>query len=408
MTRKLVCCIAVLVMSACSSTPPDNDGGIGGGTGGGSGGGSGGGTGGGSGGGGGGTGGGAGTLDSFCASATPAICDYATRCGFYQTTTGCLDFLGRTLEDQGYDVCSVGRRAIPDGRQGFDSTSAATCVSQYPSATCGTVPAACNQVFTPKVMSGGSCFNNSECVAGTYCNTRMACPGACEARKPAGSVVQSASECLEGLVTRLEQVTDGGFGIQTVCVTPSAAGGQCDPTFQTTCAAGLKCSATTRTCVTAKTAGQPCGYLDAGILSRSINDCADGLVCQPNGAGVEVCGAYAGTGERCGQCKYDLRCAISDGGTTGTCAAKGQLAEGCRFSTDCARGLYCKPSGTLPLGPGTCQTRLSAGATCSQDADCVPGLACESRQPADGGLFPERRCAATDAGIGLGCVDQTP
>lgn len=388
------------VLWGCSSTPPSGDGGAGGG----------------SGGGGGGSGGGAGggsapTLDSYCDQVNPASCAFGVRCGLYDSTAGCLEFWSRQLEDFGNDSCSTSRAAVSDGRQDFSSPGAAACLAAWgsSSSSCATTPGACAGVFVAKVTLGGSCFNDAECITGTWCDKRQGCPGLCAARRPAGTIGQSALDCAEGLYPSFRANPDGGFGVVFVCTAPGAQGQPCEAGNVLSCQGELRCNGASGTCAGPKSAGQPCGVTDAGTFSQTVNDCAPGLVCQPDAQGVAVCGPLAGLGQRCGQCKLDLRCApAADGGLTGTCTAKGTLGDGCRISSDCARGFYCKPSGSTPLGPGTCEARLNAGDECRGDLDCKARLVCESRPATDGGFIPERRCAPGDGGLAGVCLDSTP
>jgi hypothetical protein len=344
------------------------------------------------------------TLEQFCATREATLCDAQVRCGAYASASGC----GEAFEEQRVqwrlDDCTVGRASVADGRQRFDGVAAADCLTALASTTCRS-PSACTSVFVPLVAQGGTCFDDRDCIMGTFCDTRATCPGTCQPRVPADTRYEGGERCLEGLYSEFRTPMDGGFGVEFFCRSPASANQPCDPAPLGSCVSGLACSPTSRTCIAAKSAGEPCEFFDGGLFGGQwANVCSAGLFCQPPGdGGVPRCGALARVGEPCGTCQLDLFCA-GDGG----CAPKGRAGAPCTAPTHCAWGFFCQAEGGAPLGPGTCQPRLAAGASCRGATDCQPGLDCASFPPSDGGLFPEQRCVVGDGGVAGLCLDLAP
>ncbi len=395
MRRHATWVLVLVGLEACSGSP-----GIDGGTGGGAGGGS-------------ATGGGGGstaplTEREYCDGRVDALCQVQVACGTYEALAGCRDAYDAQRLEYALDDCSVGRAATADGRQRFDGAAAASCLGGLSASTCRT-PATCGAVFTPLVAQGGACFDDRECVMGTACQTTLTCPGTCQPRVGADGVLAPGERCLEGLGTQYTFPTDGGFQVEYRCKAPAPAGQPCSLDFAFSCMTGLACSPATSTCVSARAAGEPCEYRDGGAFGGGwVNGCEGGLFCQPSPTGgAPRCGALAAVGAPCGTCRLDLRC-VRDGGEVGTCALKGTAGEACALPQDCAFGFFCQPSGTAPLGPGTCQPRQATGALCRSSLDCTPGLDCVQGPASDGGLFPESRCAARDGGSASSCVDRSP
>lgn len=386
--RRALAVVAVL-LCGCPATPT-LDGGAGGGGGGAA------------------TGGGGGTattsLEDYCTAREGALCDAQVRCGAYATASGCGDAFEEQRVQWRLDDCSVGRASVADGRQRFDGAAAASCLSGLATAACR-APSTCGDVFAPRVTQGGACFDDRDCVMGTFCDTRTVCPGTCQPRVPADTRFDPGERCLEGLYSEFRLPSDGGFTVEYFCRAPAAASQPCDPAFFFSCVTGLACSPASRTCVSAKPAGEPCEFFDGGFTGGQwANVCSSGLYCQPVAdGGAPRCGAPAAVGEACGTCQFDLFCA-DDGG----CATKGLAGAACALPSHCAWGFFCLPTGSAPLGPGTCQPRLDAGATCRGSTDCQPGLACDAFPASDGGSVPELRCAAGDGGVAGLCLDLTP
>lgn len=380
--------MACLVLTVGCSGNPQLDGGTGGGSG----------FDGGSGGGGGGSN--ALTLAQFCQQREAALCAAGVTCGLFASPAGCAaTFEQQRLDYAAFDDCVVGQAAVADGRTSFDGTAAADCLATA-ATTCQTLVSTgvCRNVFRPLVTLGGSCFDDRECVDGTYCEKSMTCPGTCRARAPAGQVIGNGERCLEGQYTSIE--SDGGLGLLFVC-RPVVPAGQPCPNV-TACAAGLTCRGDTNTCGTPRADGQACVVVDGGIFGPTIvQDCERLHACRPLDAGI-ACAPLGGVGEGCllGTCKADLRC------IDGRCAPPGTTGQACSNVNDCASGFYCQPTGGQPFGPGLCQPREPVGGACFGDSDCVRGLVCAQVPPADGGVLPDRRCAAGDAG--LPCADRTP
>lgn len=381
--------IAVLVLLSGCPAPSGVDGGAGGGS-----------VGGGGGAAGGGGGGGAVsplTFEQYCSTLNNFTCDYGTRCGVFETRTGCEELITQGVT---FGACASLRPSVNDGRVAFDGTAAATC---FRDAMSGCVqPASCGDFFTGQVALNGACFTADDCVAGTWCDaTAQVCPGQCKPRAGAGASVSESQACLEGLAAQFGMI-DGGFGF--TCTVRGTLGQPCRG--YGSCAADLVCNESSAVCETPRGPGVSCGLADGGAPQSPM--CAGNLACQPEaGTGRFLCAPLAGVGQRCGTCRLDLRCASADGGAV--CMARGLLDEACNRTTDCRAGLFCLPN-SGPFGPGKCATPRGAGESCTGSSEsCASGLRCNQVAPADGGFFPENRCTVSDGGTDYQtCVDPTP
>lgn len=358
-----------------------------------------GGTGGGFGGGGSAVGGGTGsvTIETYCSSVGQTICNFGTRCGFFETATGCTAVVERNggVADSCVDV----RAAVNDGRTLYDGARAAACLNAT-STSCD-APPTCDGLFTGNTPADGGCYSGQECAAGLYCASGTECPGRCSPQHGEGEASgYDSAECLPGLYAAFGQ-PDGGFG--ATCRRKATAGQAC--TGYGSCLEPLVCDDETKVCVTAFANGASCGLSDGGTRTGTI--CSGLLVCQPNSDGGQpTCAPVARRGESCGTCQGDLRC-VTDGGALGRCDSLGTQGQSCRRDIECVSPFYCRAIGQ-PFGPGTCEPRGGVGASCTSDFSCASGLSCEQAPPADGGFFPEYRCRSVDAGVDMRCRDTTP
>lgn len=398
--RTLLLAMVGVALCGCPN-PMKNDGGTGGGFGGGLGGGIGGGT-----GSGGGTGGGTVTAMQFCNGYANAICDFATRCGVFDTRMGCDALIAQSNPSE--FLCAPALPALNDGRQTFDGTAAGSCLSQLNSGCA--FPASCSgNYFTGTVPLDGGCYAEADCAANSFCDsTQMVCPGRCQAATAGpGAIVMNSQLCRDD--TYAKNYRDGGFfGYQ--CVTPGGVGALCSGSGE--CAFGFICNEDTGQCETPRAQNAVCSFSDGGIPQFS-QLCQTFLSCRPEMGGTRsTCQSPGATGELCyvgtfGSCRYDLRCVSSDGGMGGTCAALAGQGVECSSSNDCQRTLFCKRGmGTTR----TCEAPGGVGSECDgTSTSCQSGLSCNFMLPTDGGFTPDYRCVASDGGTQpFGCVDPTP
>jgi len=337
----------------------------------------------------------------FCSTYTSTLCDFAVRCGLFDTRAGCDANLAST--DTSRYLCDPFRPSVHDGRITFDGAAAGSCLSQLQSGC--SFPTACsNTVFQGVVPVDGGCFIEQDCGANAFCDSSsMQCPGKCNAATAgAGAVVRDPQTCQDGLHGNF--YVDGGF-FGYVCQPLSMLGGPCSNSSD--CATGTLCNRETKQCETPRGPNSVCSQMDGGIPSEGF--CQPLLSCAPEQAGSRaVCSSPAGTGARCfpgisGNCRFDLRClAGADGGTCAPLAGQGVACTG---NSDCLTTLYCK--GTPPAA--TCEALEPLGARCNGiGRNCASGR-CDQVPPADGGFIPEFRCVPDDGGISYSsCVDPTP
>ncbi|MFT3706268.1 MAG: hypothetical protein QM817_01250 [Archangium sp.] len=401
MRSLLVACGAAVVLCACPS-PNGMDGGTGGGiTGGGT-------TGGGTGGGttGGGTGGGTVTFDSFCTSYTNSICDWAVRCGLFDTRMGCDSMTGSS--DPARSLCDPARASLNDMRVSFDSAAAGACLAQL-SGNCAFPQACTGQFFNGLVAVDGGCYGEIDCGANAFCDSsQMMCPGKCNAATgAAGAIVQDSRACQDGLTTK--SYRDGGFfGVQ--CVARGGLGAPCEQ-FSDTCDTGFICNIETHQCETPRGQNAVCSFTDGGIPNFP-SLCQTFLGCRPEAAtGRAICDVPGATGQGCfpgigASCRLDLRCSIpTDGGRAGTCGPLGAIGAECASSNDCVSTAWCnRPQGTQL---GSCAAPAPLGASCDgQSRSCQSGN-CDFGTQSDGGFG--FTCVVNDGGMTTtDCVDPTP
>lgn len=337
------------------------------------------------------------TVDTWCDTRAAANCERGVACGVYESVTGCEGVADRGEEFGSF--CAASRAAVNDARASFDSAAAQSCLGSLSTCSPGS---ACGNVFTGLVTLDGGCYASEECDESSYCELGGRCPGRCRARKTEGSRANNSQECEVGLFAQLGATDGGGFGYS--CVRQAAPGASCSG-YQS-CLDPLICEPFTNTCVPLLAADANCGTTDGGSVTYPV--CAAPLTCQPNfDGGHPACSPLAQRGQPCGTCQADLRCVTPAGQEFGTCEALGDVDDDCAFDRDCAYPLFCKPTGTAPIGPGKCTARGAAGAVCTSDFSCSPGLSCVSR-PRDGGIGTQQLCAAVDGGVTLGCRDTTP
>jgi hypothetical protein len=190
---------------------------------------------------------------------------------------------------------------------------------------------ACVAAWTPLVEEGGECFQNWDCVEGTFCQP--------------------------------EQLTDPSTIFR--CLAPVGEGEVCGTggsggLVLRTCAQGLSCE--DQVCVREGDEGDACG---AGL------PCAEGLFCDA----MDQCAALAGVDEACspeaGTCSDDLVCDPA----TSTCRPRAALGAPCTVDVGCAAQVCvsCRPD---EEGMLLCQPKGLSGDPCLAPTDCAGGT-CE-------------------------------
>lgn len=241
-------------------------------------------------------------------------------------------------------VCVSGACAAPLTRATCSDTDASACGGLE---TCGAprVDGRCRAT----VALGAVCEDSSACTLGR-CDTGMCAP-----RSSAGTPCGDPRDCGAGLVCSF----DGD------CRPAGTSGAACVAGFGTDgCAAGLACVSST--CRPLPASGRPCS--DTG-------ECADGLVCRVEPAGV-VCGPPRAVGDACAggnaECGPMGRC------DSGTCAARLGDGDTCTFDEDCRSPLRC---GADPM---TFATTCQAPRTVSEECGgiCETGTYCRSEPAA--------------------------
>jgi hypothetical protein len=237
---------------------------------------------------------------------------------------------------------------VSGNRVTFDESSAASCISAYPSLTCTSstaVPMACSAALSGAVAVGSTCQSGIDCATGSYCKVTAAspCSGTCTTDIAAGATCGLGDVCVSGY-----ECTGKCTAIPAP-TGPASAGGACgyntSTKVLTSCADGLACDLGTKVCVAVVAQG--------GACSDGAGVCAPFTYCDPT---TKTCKPDPGVGGDCG-------------------AAAGQDV------IFCAPGTYCDvTTGTA----GKCATLLGTGAACKNAGQCASGF-----------------CTATDGGTGM-------
>ena len=303
----------------------------------------------------GGGGGGATSLSAFCASLNAALAGAAVKCLHASAT-----YLAAEHQESLGPDCGDLQKAANAGRLTFNSASAKACLDAVSSCAVfdpqRAVPAPCLVALGGTVGVGGTCFQDTDCQAGSFCDTATACPGACVAYAALGGDCTS-SPCDPSLAC------DNGTG---KCVAQAAAGAACanaDPQ----CQAGLYCdpSGSTPICAAQKT---------SGACSTGLDQCATGYAC--TGTGSSTCQSLIGLGGDCSTapelCGLGFEC-----GADGKCASLPTIPNACSVGQLCVGG-YCDST-------GHCAAWKKKGDPCSTDqaAQCVTGICDGSRCVSD-------------------------
>lgn len=249
--------------------------------------------------------------------------------------------------------------AAAAGRVRVDSANAASCLSTFQAAAAACMDvdvafnsSACQAAITGTVATGGACFADVDCAAGT-CDTSVACPGVCIAFLTAGQ------PCTTGkAVCGLGLACDGATG---TCAQLSATGGPCPCLPGNYCGVGTSDGGTsdagTGTCVARKTSG-PCTIVD---------QCAFGTICAQ-----ATCTPYVGVGAACVPSPDITACGLGSYCDPGTskCVAWPVIGQSCAVFPFCQTG-YCDN------GTSICTALKAPGASCASPLECQPGNYCD-------------------------------
>jgi hypothetical protein len=322
-----------------------------------------------------------------------ALCANYAKCGVTTSKEACLALLGPTL---GMTTTDPYAAQIAAGTIKYDGSAARRCIDAYASADCNTTffttntaSAECAKVYAGTLKVGDSCTGN-DCVPDAFCSFSVdgKCPATCKARlATGGGPVTSTTQCQLGLVVS-----------GNVCASPGAEGAACTgtagSTFFSSCAGGLFCDATSKTCKKTPAKGEACTSM---LPCGGYNQCLNGTCSLPGGTGA-ACGGSSSTiglgckldltcdvskaspvcserfdeGHACsgsgsGDCKAAFRCVAGQGTTATTCQKPGQEGAGC-VSGSCDAKLYCETTSKQ------CKALLVGGSACTQFESCQDGF----------------------------------
>ncbi|MBK7401509.1 MAG: hypothetical protein IPJ34_35965 [Myxococcales bacterium] len=262
--------------------------------------------------------------------------------------------------------CEADRRARLAAGRTYDASAAAICLAtkMRDTKTCGTpfrlfyAPVeedlvgmtACSQVWRGATPLGGTCSDDSDCAgttAGVGCRRSPdASGGVCAIRKRRGE----GEECSVGLDTCVGDLicaSDLG-GVARRCLRRASLGESCAPLVWPSCAEGLTCDPTTKTCTPPLPLGAACTpprfrSSEPDPTCAAPNDCHSGL---------HVCVAPTPTGGACEPgSSAELNCRRSDYCEPGTrkCVPRKLDGQPCTVSDEC-RGWRCSAGRCVPNG----------------------------------------------------------
>ncbi len=289
-------------------------------------------------------------------------------------------------------------KTLGGGAVVLKSETIADCTSVLAVATCEAlgnkrfeIDESCTTYWQGTVAIGGDCHGGAvnDCVAGSMCDlSDGVCPGTCVAVvedcieggcedgefcsalgrcEPKAAIGQPCESVVEGAVHEFACV-DGGHCVEDECVARLEADASCTGMYEFECVIGTTCgcddaSCTTRSCVDASAAGEPC---------QMAANCEVGLYCD---FGVGKCAARLAEGADCDE-------------SFGACGA-GLVCDGGKCKDPDA--VVAEP---LPL--------LEAGADCSRGGICPLGMLCRCAEPDC--QQEDKKCLA-GAALGASCED---
>lgn len=328
------------------------------------------------------------TLEQFAEQSPALTCAQLRECygdGLIEVfSADCeTDFGSRYLEMQLPRL----QAAVAVGTVEYDGARAQACLDAIDAAGCavGDRPAlaACDDMLTGTVASGGACSIEPECAGDAFCQIAIgSCGGSCQARASSGSPCTTSEGCQAGLECY------GG-----VCRTPAGVGASCQGSDAVECAGGLLCVGAMAGPTPA--AGE-CQAL-ATVLSGGLGEgcdlqggpyCQPGLSCALTGVdGTTPVFECVGPSSSGGACHLSLPDAcpsgeacdatpLTGGGFDGTCQPLPVAGEPCRQNR-CAAGHAC-------FGDG-CRALQHVGGACTIDGECYSG-SCDGTACVEGAL----------------------
>ncbi len=295
------------------------------------------------------------TYDQYAAQIESDYCSYLVRCGLFPDVATCES------ANHGVDFAPdpSTTAAIDMGRIAFDGTKAASCLAAFTASSCdqtmtrGT-PAACTNIVSGTVGSGGECALDAECIsqACEVPNCTMACcqgtcaGGTAPSELATGMPCSTDDECVSG------DFCDSQMG---ACEPFHAAGSACNDSFA--CALGYACAGAPEACMTLPGTGSAC----PNSACANIGDhCGSAGICVHDGLPGDACTTNA-------DCSPFFLCDT----TTMQCAQGPGIGSSCEATQCFDANTYCT-SETGSASP-VCAPAGSDGAPCNFTDQCLSG-----------------------------------
>ena len=359
-------------------------------------------------------GGGGGAVDAgpgvepLCTQYAQAVLGFAVRCGSLATGAEPLYLPVLTA-----DCVASLRRDVPS-HSALHAEVFDACFTRLATQPCTTPRIDCPGVLTGTQPSGAACFDDDECVTGTYCDTATTCPATCVPRVAVGQPVSATQQCVElaypyAGICRAAVPVGQGCGPLSGQSTPQRCA---DPLA--TCAPSQVCvlqyqGEVDASCTTdqdcrsgAYCAGTKCkAYADADTSCQSAQ-CRQGSFCNPaqfcQRYDVAPLGAFCGGPTRCEPtafCSSAQVCALKRG-VDGTCTPGGG---------ECQAGLAC--SADPNAGPGVCHEPIAVGDPCvftTANVQCVPHAYCFAAKQGDTGVCANQKGESASCTYSFECL----
>ena len=340
-------------------------------------------------------------LEDFAGCFYRALCEQEVRCNpFYKDREECETIF---LSNGGFSRrLEFFESAVAAGKTTFDGEAAATCFSQFETATCfsdGPDSVECDSIFIGTVAAGGSCIDDIECsVLGSYC-TGDSCDGSVQCcTETCFSPVEIGESCAVAPCQPGDQCVFDENNVQvcqsgapgTDCISNSDCdleafcsdqSNECeaDRPVASACSESSQCQGNLR-CV-----GATCTPVDS-VGAACNASCIGGLGCFDG-----QCSEVPGLGELCPNSRCNsltLVCAGAMGSET--CVSKQGVNEVCGPTLPCLPGLLCESDLPNPPASPECVELRADGETCSDEDHCRSGR-CD---PASGECAPAIDCYA--------------
>lgn len=359
------------------------------------------------------------TAEGFCNSVQDVFAKYVVRCEGVDAS-----LVAPEIQQLRIGCQNLGDRAAA-GKFGYDRTLAEQCLVNMEQAACGQgifdLLGGCSLAVPGQVGVGGSCDEApyglvSECAGDARCNSRLTCPGFCEAPGALGRPCATVTTpCAAGLACA-----------SGLCVAAGTSGSACGAANPPCDSRYFYCSSVAPpTCLSyPATVGADCGSTNygcgGGLYCRNPSVTVPFYTCQPVPVGPQPLGgdcyrtgdAGCQTGLYCGSPGYTCQpvlaigspctgtdrsacgqpantCSIAPGASSGLCVRTVGLGGTCKAGNEeCAQGLWCDAPA---LGVnGICRGPSGTGGRCGypyklagtdpyvENADCAPGLYCNT------------------------------